>query len=143
MQLTTHTDYSLRLLIYLGIHRGDTPATVQDAATRYRISANHLAKVAQTLVQLRYIISHRGRGGGLELALPADQINIGTIVRQTENLQLLECFGPNSTCPIDPACHLKGILGEAQQAFLAVLDGYTLKDLIRNKGKLRGLLDAA
>jgi len=143
MQLTTHTDYSLRLLIYLGIHRGDTPATVQDAATRYRVSANHLAKVAQTLVQLGYVISHRGRGGGLELALPVDQINIGTLVRQTENLQLLECFGPNSTCPIDSACYLKVILGEAQQAFLAVLEGYTLKDLIRNKSKLRGVLDAA
>lgn len=143
MQLTTHTDYSLRLLIYLGIHRGDTPATVQDAATRYRVSANHLAKVAQTLVQLGYIISHRGRGGGLELALPTDEISIGAVVRRTENLQLLECCGPNSTCPIDSGCHFKVMLHEAQQAFLAVLDGYTLTDLIRNKRKLRGLLDAA
>lgn len=143
MQLTTHTDYSLRLLIYLGIHRGDSPATVQDAAKRYRVSANHMAKVAQTLVQLGYIISHRGRGGGLELALPAEEINVGAVVRQTENLQLLECFGPNSTCPIDSACHLKGMLHKAQQAFLEVLDSYSLTDLIRNKHKLRGLLDAA
>lgn len=143
MQLTTHTDYSLRLLIYLGIHPGDGPATVQDAATRYHISANHLAKVAQTLVQLGYIHSHRGRGGGLELAWPAKEINIGAVVRQTENLQLLECFGPNSTCPIDPACHLKGVLGKAQQAFLEVLDDYCLSDLITNRGKLRKLLDVA
>ncbi len=143
MQLTTHTDYSLRLLIYLGIHPGDGPATVQDAATRYGISANHLAKVAQTLVQLGYIHSHRGRGGGLELAWPAAEINIGAVVRQTENLQLLECFGPSSTCPIDPACQLKGVLGKAQQAFLEVLDGYQLSDLITNKSKLRKLLDVA
>ncbi|MDT0636023.1 Rrf2 family transcriptional regulator [Spectribacter hydrogenoxidans] len=143
MQLTTHTDYSLRLLIYLGIHSGDRPATVQDAANRYGISANHLAKVAQTLVQLGYIHSHRGRGGGLELALPVAEINVGAVVRQTENLQLLECFGPNSTCPIDPACKLKGVLGKAQQAFLEVLDSYRLSDLISNRDRLRKLLDVA
>ncbi|MEX2366658.1 MAG: Rrf2 family transcriptional regulator [Pseudohongiellaceae bacterium] len=143
MQLTTHTDYSLRLLIYLGINQNNWPATVQDIAARYRISANHLAKVVQTLVQLGYIHSHRGRGGGLELAWPATEINIGTVIRQTENLQLLECFGPNSTCPIDPACQLKGVLGKAQQAFLEVLDNYQLSDLITNQGKLRRLLNIA
>ncbi|MEX2517610.1 MAG: Rrf2 family transcriptional regulator [Gammaproteobacteria bacterium] len=143
MQLTIHTDYSLRLLIYLSIHSGETAPTVQDAAARYRVSANHLAKVAQTLVQLGYIHSHRGRGGGLELAQSADKINIGLVVRQTENLQLLECFGPSSSCPIDPACRLKKALGKAQQAFLAVLDDYWLSDLISNRHKLRKLLDVA
>lgn len=143
MQLTIHTDYSLRLLIYLVVHRGDRPPTVQDAATRYGISVNHLAKVAQTLVQLGYVISHRGRGGGLELAQPANAIKLGDIVRQTENLQLLECFGPDSSCPIEPACNLKRVLGKAQKAFLDVLDNYTLADLTSNKGKLRALLDAA
>lgn len=144
MQLTTHTDYSLRLLMYLAIHRGKQPPTVQDAADRYRVSAHHMAKVAQTLVQLGYIHSHRGRGGGLELALAAEQINIGSVVRQVENLQLLDCFGPNTNCPIEPACQLKRALHEAFSAFLDVLGGYTLSDLIRNKGsRLHKLLDAA
>lgn len=140
MQLTSHTDYALRLLIYLAIADDDMPVTVQAVATRYRISANHVSKVAQTLVQLGYIHSQRGRGGGLSLAQPAEQINLGSVVRQTENLQLLECFGPNSTCPIDPACRLKQILGEAQNAFLAVLDGYTLNQLAANHNELRVLL---
>lgn len=143
MQLTTHTDYSLRLLIYLAVREDSMPATVQAAAERYAISANHMAKVAQTLVQYGYIHSQRGRGGGLRLAKPASQINIGAVVRRTENLRLLECFGPNSTCPIDPACSLKKILGHAQTAFLEVLDGYSLDALVTNDDELRGLLASA
>lgn len=140
MQLTTHTDYALRLLIYLAVRDGEMPATVQAAAARYGISAHHVAKVAQTLVQLGYVNSHRGRGGGLSLAKPPEAINLGEVVRQTENLRLLECFGPDSTCPIDPACTLKQILGQAQAAFLAVLDGHTLAGLVTNDARLRGLL---
>jgi Rrf2 family nitric oxide-sensitive transcriptional repressor len=140
MQLTTHTDYALRLLIFIAVRKDSTPARVQDAAARYGISANHVAKVAQTLVQLGYLHSFRGRGGGLALAMPAESINIGALVRRTENLRLLECFGPDSTCPIDPACVLKRALAEAQQAFLQVLDGYDLSDLVVNGDVLHELL---
>lgn len=140
MQLTTHTDYALRLLIYLALSEDQAPATVQQAALSYGISANHIAKVAQTLVQLGYIKSLRGRGGGLVLERPAAKIVIGEVVRQTENLRLLECFGPDSSCPIDPACILKGVLGRAQDAFLKELDRHTLADLIDNGEELRALL---
>lgn len=140
MQLTTHTDYALRLLIYLALSEDQAPATVQQAALSYGISANHIAKVAQTLVQLGYIKSLRGRGGGLVLERPAAKIVVGEVVRQTENLRLLECFGPDSSCPIDPACILKGVLGRAQDAFLKELDRHTLADLIDNGEELRALL---
>ncbi|MDH4572501.1 Rrf2 family transcriptional regulator [Salinicola acroporae] len=140
MKLTTHTDYALRLLIYLAVRSDEMPATVQAAAAHYGISAHHLAKVAQTLVQLGYVASLRGRGGGLRLQQPAEEIGIGALVRQTENLELLECFGPESTCPIEPGCRLKGVLAKAQQAFLAVLDGYVLADLVENRQQLRVLL---
>lgn len=139
MQLTTHTDYSLRALIYLALHQDQGPITVQEIARRYDISANHIAKVAQTLTQLGYVTSLRGRGGGLVLAHAADTINIGALIRETENLKLLECFGPDSSCPIEPACKLKNMLWEAQQAFLEVLDGYTLADVIRNGEELKVL----
>lgn len=142
MQLTTHTDYALRLLIFLAVHT-DKKATIHDAAAKFAISANHLAKVAQTLVQHNYVISHRGRGGGLELGQPADKIRLGALVRQTENLQLLPCFGNHDSCPIDSACYLKGILGKAQLAFLSVLDEYTLADLVKNKQQLQDLLSVA
>jgi len=143
MQLTTHTDYALRLLIYLAIAPAEHQCTVQMAASRYRISANHLAKVAQTLVQLGYIHSLRGRGGGLKLAVPVQAITLGKLVRQTENLQLLECFGADPACPIEPACNLKRVLARATQAFLDVLDGYTLADLTNNRDKLHRLLNVA
>ena len=136
MQLTTHTDYSLRLLIYLGLSRDKAPATVQEIALSYGISANHIAKVAQTLTRLGYVKSLRGRGGGLVLAGDPERISVGEGVRQTENLKLLECFGENSSCPIDPACTLKKVLGRAQEAFLQVLDGYTLAELITNDTEL-------
>ena len=140
MQLSTHTDYSLRTLIHLSLRGGDTPVTVQEIARDYGISANHVAKVAQTLSQLGYVKSLRGRGGGLVLAQSPQAINVGELVRQTENLKLLECFGPNPPCPIDPACKLKRVLQQAQQAFLEVLDGYTLDQLARNRRELERLL---
>lgn len=140
MQLTAHTDYALRLLIYLAVKQDNEPASVLDIAQRYGISSHHVAKVARTLVQQGYLISHRGRGGGLALTRPASDINIGEVVRGTENLRLLECFGPDSSCPIDPACTLKGVLGQGLQAFLDVLDQYQLSDLVDNRQELRGLL---
>ncbi len=143
MQLTTHTDYSLRLLIYLAIIGDDTTGTIQLAADSYGISANHLAKVAQTLVQLGYIQSLRGRGGGLKLALPANKINLGDVVRNTENLRLLECFGEDSSCPIVPACNLKRVLAIAQNAFLETLDDYSLADLVSNRRQLNKLLEVS
>ncbi|MCK0153445.1 Rrf2 family transcriptional regulator [Alcanivorax sp. S6407] len=139
MQLTTHTDYALRTLICLALQPDNAPMTVQEIARRYDISANHVAKVAQTLTQLGYINSLRGRGGGLVLARTPDSINLGTLVRETENLKLLDCFGENSQCAIEPACKLKNMFMQAQQAFLKVLDGYTLADAIRNGEELRVL----
>lgn len=141
MHLTSHTDYSLRVLIYLALQPASGQATVQEVATRYGISSHHVAKVAQRLVQLGYVVSHRGRGGGLALASAPEEINVGQVVRGTEPLELLECFGPNSTCPIDPSCRLKGILHEAQQAFLGVIDHYTLADLVgQHRVELKRLL---
>lgn len=140
MQLTTHTDYSLRLLMYLAVRDDVQPAHIGDVAASYGISSHHMAKVAQTLVQLGYIHSYRGRGGGVALAVPPTQINIGTLVRQTENLQLLECFGPDSSCPIHPVCQLKHTLGRAQQAFLEVLDDCTLDQVVANKHELQARL---
>jgi len=143
MQLTTHSDYAMRLLIYLAIHPGDKPATVKDAAERYGISTNHLAKVAQKLVQEKIVLSQRGRGGGLRLAMQPADINIGKLIRKTENLELLECFGDECACPIDNVCILYSALRKAQRAFLDVLDGYTLEDVVKNKSKLMQSLNVA
>lgn len=139
MQLTTHTDYALRLLVFLAVQEGEK-GTIQQVARRFSISANHLAKVTQTLVHLKYVKSHRGRDGGLSLGIEASKIGIGDVVRQTENLNLLPCFNEEDACAIQSACILKSALYKAQNAFLAVLDEYTLADLIKNRDHLSRLL---
>ncbi|MCC5796168.1 MAG: Rrf2 family transcriptional regulator [Methylophaga sp.] len=140
MQLSTHTDYALRLLGYLAIKDGEQTATIHEAAERYNMSANHLAIVAQMLVQQGYVKSQRGRGGGLSLAKPSHDINIRAVIGKTENLQLLSCFSEPASCPITPACVLRHALGKAQTAFLEVLDQYHLTDLVTNRNKLRELM---
>lgn len=137
MQLTLYTDYSLRVLIYLGLRR-DRLSTVSEIAQSYGISRNHLVKVVHNLSTLGFIYSTRGKGGGLSLARAPELINIGDVVRHTEvNFNIVECFdGKSLNCPITAACRLKGLLGDAAAAFLHVLDGYTLADLLKNEHKL-------
>lgn len=140
MQLTLHTDYAFRLLIYLAV-RQDRAATVQEVARAYRISANHMAKVAQRLVQLGYIRSVRGRGGGMTLRVKPDAINLGELVRQTENtLAIVECFGEGGDCPIEPACGLKPVLKKAQSAFFDEVSRHTLADILDRPQRLVSIL---
>lgn len=129
MQLTYHTDYALRLLIYLVMHPGETVST-RAVADYYGISLNHLTKVAKQLTQGGWLLSTRGVKGGLRLADHTLSAKVGDIVRFTENTDLVECFTPGTnTCPISRACFLKPMLYQARAAFFGVLDGYTVRDL--------------
>lgn len=143
MRLTTFTDYTIRVLIYLALNR-QRLATVGELATSYGVSRNHLTKVVHTLGQQGYIETLRGKGGGIRLALDPDRINIGVVVRQTEqNSVLVECFNPESCeCKILPACRLAGILAEAREAFYQVLERYTLADLVVDTTALEQLLSS-
>lgn len=134
MQLTLFSDYALRVLIYLGVHR-DRLVTVPEIARAYRISHNHLVKVARLLTQLELVEAVRGRGGGMRLAREPEQINIGQVVQRTEpHFHLVECFDrEHDTCPITPACKLKNVLADAQRAFMEHLEGYTLADFVTSK----------
>lgn len=131
MRITQYSDYSMRVLIYLHI-RGEERSTIQEIADAYNISKNHLMKVVNQLTQLGYVNAVRGKQGGITLALPATEINLGVLLRETEqDLGLVECFRPDNTCTITPACRLTHVLREALEAFLAVLDQYTLDDLVQ------------
>jgi len=142
MELSRFTDYSLRTLLFAGVHAGRN-VTVPEVAAAYRISENHLVKVAQELRKLGLIDTWRGRKGGFRLARPAEEIRLGEVVRSTETLVLVECLREDGgSCPIDGACVLKGVICEAREAFLAVFDRYTLADLLSGRlgEKLRVVL---
>ena len=142
MRLTIHTDYALRLLIYLAARSDPARATIGEIADAYGIARNHLTKVAHRLGRAGHVATVRGKGGGLRLARPAARTGVGEVVRCTEpDLALVPCFAPVcGACPIVPACGLRGALEEARQAFLAVLDRHTLADLAAQSAALRALL---
>jgi Rrf2 family nitric oxide-sensitive transcriptional repressor len=138
MQLTLYTDYSLRVLVYLGL-KTDELATISEIAKTYAISRNHLVKVVHNLSSHGYVDAVRGKGGGLRLARAAEQINIGDVVRHTEtNFDLVECFNKDEPgeCPIISVCKLKSGLRQAFRAFMAVLDEITLADVLSNRDEL-------
>jgi Rrf2 family nitric oxide-sensitive transcriptional repressor len=141
MRLTTFSDYSFRVLVYLG-SAPDRLATIADIAQAYDISPNHLMKVVHFLAQEGYIETVRGKGGGMRLAKPPRSINVGRVLRSTEEgFDLVECLEKGRTvCRIAPACVLKGVIAEARNAFLAVLDRYTLADLVVPSRPLAQLL---
>jgi Rrf2 family nitric oxide-sensitive transcriptional repressor len=131
MRLTKFTDYSLRVVIYLA-RNPDGLATIADIAREYDIPSTHLMKVVHRLAQCGYIVTVRGKGGGMRLARAPDMINVGDLVRDTEdNMDIAECFSAeHQTCPMLPACSLKSILIEARKCFLATLDFYRLSDIM-------------
>jgi Rrf2 family nitric oxide-sensitive transcriptional repressor len=140
MQLTLFSDYSLRVALYLASHP-ERRCSVEEISTAYGISRAHLVKVVQRLTELEIVSGARGRGGGLRLARAPEEINVGALVRATEpNFDLVECFdAATNTCPISPACGLKGTLLRAKKAFLAVLDEQTLADYLPRREKLVAL----
>jgi Rrf2 family nitric oxide-sensitive transcriptional repressor len=141
MRLTHFTDLSLRLLMFLAV-KPNGLATIQEVAGRYGISRNHLMKVAQQLVKEGFVESVRGRGGGLRLKRLPNEIRVGDVVRATEDdFRMVECFEAGKTsCTLLPACRLKGVLGEALAAYLAVLDQHTLADLTTPSHPMRRVL---
>ncbi|WP_051328689.1 Rrf2 family transcriptional regulator [Geminicoccus roseus] len=129
MRLTRYTDFAMRVLLYLGA-RPDRLCSISEIARAYGISQNHLMKVVHDLGKAGYVASVRGRTGGIRLARPAEAIVVGSVVRHTEEgFDLADC----ASCVIAPACGLTGVLAEALAAFMAVLDRYTLADLLARR----------
>ena len=137
MRLKSYTDYALRVLMHLAA-KPDRLASIGEIARTYRISHNHLMKVVHDLRKEGFLDAVRGRSGGVKLARPASEISVGEVVRHTEDtFELVDC----GSCVIAPACALTAVLHEARQAFMDVLDGYSLADLVQDRQDgLRALL---
>jgi Rrf2 family nitric oxide-sensitive transcriptional repressor len=141
MELSRFTDYAMRVLIYTAA-RSPEKVTLRELADAYRISHHHLVKIVHKLGTLGYLRNQRGRSGGIYIGKPASEIRIGDVIRQTEtHFNLVECFSAvTDQCRISPVCRLKGVFHEATDAFLAVLDSYTVADLATNRPGLLKLL---
>lgn len=137
MKLSLYSDYAMRVMIHLAAK--DEKVSIREVAHIYNISQNHLMKVVQDLAGAGFIEAIRGRNGGIRLAKPADQINLGSILRHTEKLtDLFVCEG----CIIAPACGLPVVLREATAAFVAIFDRYSLAEVAKKKSDLTALLTA-
>ncbi len=141
MRLTTFTDYTLRVLIYLALEP-DRLATIPEMASAYGISENHLMKVVHRLARSGTVESVRGKGGGVRLARNPAEIRLGQVIRASEgDSAIVECFsGEAKTCRIAPACRLAKILDEAFTGLYRSLDGYTVADLCANGSELKELI---
>jgi Rrf2 family transcriptional regulator, nitric oxide-sensitive transcriptional repressor len=137
MRLTLHTDYALRVLMYVGI-KGDPLSTIPEIVEHFDISRGHVMKVVHHLGRLGYLETIRGKGGGIRLARKPSQINVGAVVRDMEEeLAVLGCLqGNEGYCRIEQCCVLRSALRDATNAFLAALDRYTLADLIKPRRSL-------
>ncbi len=140
MRVTLNTDYSLRVLMFLATKR-ERLSTIQEIADSYGISKAHLMKVVHNLGLLGYISTVRGKNGGIALLKKPEEINVGQVVRDTEEgLAVLGCLADPSYCVIAKACRLRGVFHEATEAFLGVLDKYVLSDLVKPRAMLASML---
>ncbi len=141
MKLNANTDFLYRALIYVALHPGRL-VTSREIAEAYGLSHHHLAKVCQDLIRHGFLKSQRGRGGGVQLARDPDSIRLGELLYLgEENPKVIDCeTGVGGACRIAPACRLKGIFAQAQQAFLEVMNSHTLAEII-SQPKLLSLFD--
>ncbi len=135
MKLTQYTDYAIRVLMFAAAKRIDqgplSMSSIREIAEAFGISENHLMKVVNRLASLGFLETIRGRNGGLRLAAPPERLRIGEVVRAVEeDMDIVECFGEHSTCPLTVGCRLAKVLDEARSEFLRVLDDHSIADLI-------------
>ena len=141
MRLTAHSDYAFRILIYLAT-TPDQTTSVAAIAEAFGISSSHLAKVGLLLARAGFVESQRGAAGGMRLARGAEAIGLGDVLRKTEpDFHMVECFNAQTNgCVLTGACALQDVLRKATGAFLEVLDGYTVADLVRSRSLRQRLL---
>ncbi len=144
MHHTKFTDYSLRVLMCLAVRR-DELTTIDSISTIYGISKNHLMKVVYHLGVEGFIETTRGRNGGIRLKADPRDIVVGDVVRKMEDdFHLVECYNSaKNKCILTDVCRLGPMMGEALNAYLDVLDKYTLADLLVEDDRFEKLIGVA
>ncbi|GAA4880650.1 nitric oxide-sensing transcriptional repressor NsrR [Ferrimonas pelagia] len=138
MQLTSFSDFAFRALIYMGTLPEGELTSISKVTELYGVSRNHMVKVINKLGHAGFVTTVRGKHGGIRLARPPASIGLGEVIRALEPLRLIDCGSP--FCHIVPACRLKDVLQQATDAFVQVLDQYTLADMLSDNPELIALL---
>jgi Rrf2 family nitric oxide-sensitive transcriptional repressor len=130
VRLAEYTDYSLRVLMYCARH-ADRRVTVAELAERQGLPRNQVMKIVADFARHGLLQTARGRGGGVRLLRPADQIRVGDVVRLSEtDFRMAECFDDaGGSCALAAGCRLRRLFAEALRAYLGTLDGVTLAEI--------------
>ena len=129
LRLSLYTDYSLRLMMYLAAAPKAERVGTRQVASAFGISIHHLQKAVLGLARMGYVETTSGRGGGLRLARPADEIYLGQLVAESEGIGCLVDCG-RGPCPLAGRCILKKLLDGAEQAFINELNRRSLADIV-------------
>ena len=141
MRLTKQTNYAFRVLMYCGANTG-RKSRIPEVARAFSVSEPFLFKIVQLLSEAGLVQTTRGRGGGITLGRPADEITLLDVVRVTEDgFVMAECFdGGAADCPLIDHCALNSAMRRALGAFMDVLDDMTIGDLVRSRPELGTLI---
>lgn len=140
MRITSQTQYAIRMLMYCANKEG--LSTTLDIAKFYNLPESFMLKVMHSLRKAELLEAVRGRGGGIRLAMPADKIMLGDVIKLIENdFDLAECFSSaESVCPLTGSCGLNSALSRALNAFFEILNEYSIQDLVKNEHNIGVLM---
>lgn len=128
MQLNKFSDYALRVLMYVSRPR-NVPYTIAEIAENLVVSKNHLVKVVHFMAKQNWVMTTRGKGGGIQLNAKTLSLQLGDILRILEgDHQIVNCVTP--PCVMRSHCGLKSILDQAVDHFYQSLNQYTLQDVL-------------
>jgi len=134
--LSQKTRYTIRALQHLSDTFGQGPVRLDAIAEAQNIPRKFLTVILSEVAREGIVISHRGREGGYELALPPVDIRYGDIIRLTRgSLALTPCASRNAhetcnNCLPEAECRLRGLMLQLRDEMAAMLDRITLADTI-------------
>ena len=132
MLISTKGRYALRVLVDIAEHPSDGFIPLKEIADRQEISEKYLESITKELVKSRFLIGHRGKGGGYRIGRPPDQINVGEVLSVMEgSLAPVSCLDDDvNTCGRQESCATLKLWQMLDEAIKGVVDKVTLADLV-------------
>ena len=138
MKLTTRGRYGLRAVLDLAVNSGDEAVALSQIADRQGISMNYLEQLIAKLKKSGIVNGIRGAQGGYILAMPADEISVGDILRALEgDLSPVDCSELNDgDTPVVVLTYVtKYVWKRISDSINDTVDGIMLSDLVDESKK--------